>query len=182
MQDGEASGKPWRPSLRADDLERFAEKARGLNTKFLDRDGKPMSPDEWIEARTDPGYLLVAVDCNENLEVATTWIGVHLDSDPSWERVIFGTQIVYLHPEDMEVLAGPLPDPTQFMPADSEESFNLLRLIEPVFGELIGRYAWGKLSDAEAGHKLVADGFRARFQTERTSKGEESPPASSAWP
>lgn len=134
-------------------------------TKFLDREGEPMSPDDWIEARTNPGYLLVAVDRVENLEVVTTWIGVDLDDDPNWHRVIFGTQVVYLHPEDIERLAGPPPDPTEFLPADPE-SFNLLRLIEPVLGEMIGRYGWRKLSDAEVGHRLVVNEFRKRFREE----------------
>lgn len=182
MSDENASGKPWRPSLSAEKLARFAEKAQGINTKFIDREGEPMSPDAWIEARTDPNYLLVAVDRIENLEVATTWIGVHLDDDPNWERVVFGTQTVYLHPEDIERLAAPLPKPADLLPADAEGSFSLLRLVEPVVGELIGRYAWRKLSDAETGHRLVVEDFRERFRAERAGEEGEGPPSSPARP
>lgn len=171
MASGEASGKPWRPALRADVLASFAERARDVRIKFFDREGEPMSPEEWIEARTDPNYLLVAVDRIENVEVATTWIGLHLDTNPNWEHVIFGTQIVYLHPEDLARMDGPLPDPAEFLPADPEGSVSLLSLVEPAFGEMIGRYGWRKLSDAELGHRLVADDFRERFRAEGRLRG-----------
>jgi hypothetical protein len=164
MPGGEdVSGKPRRPSIRGENLARFAKNAGQLDLTFLDRDGEPMSADRWIEARTDPDYLLVAVDRIECLEVATTWIGVHLNGTPNWECVIFGTQIVYLHPEDLERLDGPPPHPAEFLPEDPGESFNPLSLVAPIFGELVGRYGWRNLSDAGAGHRFAVDYFRERL-------------------
>lgn len=48
-------------------------------------------------------------------------------------------------------MEGPLPDLADLLPAD---------------GEVIGRYAWRQLADAEAGHQLVADDFRERYRAE----------------
>lgn len=96
---------------RTETLVRFAEKARDLDMEFLDREGEPMSPEEWIEARTDPVFLLVAVDRVQHLEVVTTWIGVHFDDNPNWQRVIFGTQIVFLHPRGHRATGRPSAGP-----------------------------------------------------------------------
>lgn len=170
MSSGEPSGKKWRPSLRAEDLARFAEKARDLDMKFLDREGEPMSPDEWIEAKTDPSYLVVAVDRIENVEVITSWIGVHFEDNPTWQRVIFGTQVVILHPEDIERMAGPLPDPAELL-QPAEESFDLLSILDPVFGDLVSRHAWHKLAEAKAGHRLIADGLRKQLGAEDEGGG-----------
>lgn len=81
------NGKPRRSSIRAENLARFAENAGELGLTFLDRDGKPMSADRWIEARTDPDYFLVGVDRLECLlEVATSWIGIHINGTPKSVR------------------------------------------------------------------------------------------------
>jgi hypothetical protein len=156
------------PRLSTEQLARFAERARDLSVEFIDREGNPMSPEEWIEAKTDPDYLLVAADYIESLEIRTTWIGVHLDH-PGFERVVFGTQVIYLHPEDIELLDGPLPVASDFMPADPEAPFNVLAIDAPLVGELISRTGWRSLSKAEIGHRVIADDFRKRLLERRTN-------------
>ncbi len=160
------SGIPGRSSIRGENHARFAENAGELGLTFLDRDGKPMTADRWIEARTDPDYFLVEVDRLESpLEIATSWIGIHMSHTPESERVNFGTQVVYLSPEDIERLDGPPPDPDEFLPKDPGEAFDLLSLVAPPFGKLVAQYGWRDLSDAEAGHRFAVSHLRQRIAT-----------------
>ncbi|HET7445323.1 MAG TPA: hypothetical protein VFJ57_11740 [Solirubrobacterales bacterium] len=164
MPAGEPSGKPWKPSFRAEDLALFAEKARDLDAEFLDREGNSMSPGEWFEAKADPDYLVVAFDPVGPLGILTTWIGVHYEGDRGWERVIFGTQVIYLDQEKMaRAIVGAVGPGKRPPPSDPDKSFDILRIDAPDIGEILQRFGWRTLPDAETGHGWIVDGFKERL-------------------
>lgn len=86
-----------------------------------------------------------------------------MNGTPKSERVNFGTQVVYLRPEDLDRLERPSPDPDEFLPKDPPEAISLLSLVTPLFGELVAQYGWRNVSDAEAGHRFAVAYLRERL-------------------
>lgn len=166
MSSGEASGKPWMPKYRAEDLARFADNTRDLEGEYLDQDGEPMSSDEWIEAKADLDYTVVAMDFVGPLAIATSWIGVHFQGREGWERVVFGTQVIHVDSEKLaRKLAGP-PGSAELGLERPSEPFDLMDIDELGIGEVLSRFAWKSRSDAETGHGWVVDMCTTRFREE----------------
>jgi hypothetical protein len=151
VSSGEASGKPWIPLIRAEDRARFDAKVRDLDMEFLDRNGEPMRPSDWLEARGDLDYVLVDADQLGDIAIGTTWVGVHLPDNPGWDRVVFGSQVVDLAPGTLARMASQ--PATEKRP---EEPFDLLGLLDPRLGQLVYRASFRTLSEAERGHQFVA--------------------------
>jgi hypothetical protein len=166
MSDREAGGKPWMPRYRAEDLARFDEDTTDLDGEFLDRDGEPMSSEEWIEAKADLDYTLVGMDFVGPMAIATSWIGVHYEGKPGWENVVFGTQVIHVDHEKLaRRLAGP-PGSNELSLERLGEPFDLMDIDELQIGEVVARFAWGSRADAETGHGWVVEQFTTRFREE----------------
>lgn len=159
--ENEASGKPWQPAALLEDKAIFQAKARELDAVFLDRDGEPMAPGDWIEAKHDPAYTVVAVDAvGPDIRISTTWVGCHIPGHPGWHRVIFGTQVVYVGQaaHDLPAAAG------TGIGAD-DEAFDVLGVHDPSFGVVMFRARWSNVAEAEQGHDFLIAAMAAARQT-----------------
>lgn len=62
------------------------------NAMFYDRDNNPINLRQWARATEDPDYRWVKLTyVGNDVSVATTWIGIDIDSDPAKTPRIFGT-------------------------------------------------------------------------------------------
>lgn len=160
-----ASGKPWMPSIQAEDRVRFDERAGDLDLEFFDRDGAPMPPSSWLEARGDHDYVLIAADRLGDIWIATTWVGVHIPGSPGWDRVIFGSQVIDLTPETLARLAA---EPV--VERQPNEPYDVLQLLNPPEGQVVYRASFRTLSEAQRSHRFVrtavsASGIASRSTT-----------------
>lgn len=82
------TGKPWRPSLTAEERQRTEEferesaerwAARGieLGPSHFDRDGQPISFVDWTDASCDDKYRRIGLDIIGDYEISTVWIGIY---------------------------------------------------------------------------------------------------------
>ena len=154
MKAEQPGDKPWKNLLTPEQRPFFETIESDLNqpdgsVTHLDRQGRRIKFADWVEAHADRDYANVATTKIDGIIVWTTWIGVEID-DPSWGRVIFGTQLIDTRAQTLARLAQEARHKSQV--SDGAEPFNVLSVIHPPEGELIHRTSHLDLAIAEAAH------------------------------